>query len=92
MAVPFIELLSDRFRQDIHGRILVVTLVIIVATAVYLEILDDVVSFDELGDVTIFLAAVLAWYGLRLAATSRPQPIELGILIIIHLGLAAGQQ
>ena len=83
--IPFFELLSDRFRADLYYRVLFATFAVIVFTAIQLEIFDDVASFDEIGDLTIVGAAFMVWHGLRACYHQKAHPIELAMLVAIHL-------
>ena len=88
MCIPFVELLSDKFRPVLYYRILFLTEVLIGFLAVQLEVLDAVMSLDEFSDYTIFIAAVITWYELY-AAYLKPQPIELGIHVFLGGALYA---
>lgn len=88
VCIPFVELLSDKFRPVLYYRILFLTEVLIGFLAVQLEVLDAVMSLDEFSDYTIFIAAVITWYELY-AAYLKPQPIELGIHVFLGGALYA---
>jgi len=85
VIVPFVEMLTGRFRHDLYYIVLLVTICVIIVVAIQLEVLDDILTFDEVGDSTILIAGVISWFRIRAAALNKPQPIELGILTAVHV-------
>ena len=63
----------------------------IIFVAIQLEILEDMAAFDEIADLTIVVAGFMAWYGLRACYHDKPNPIELAVLVNVHMLCGACQ-